>query len=571
MTTDDEVAAGHPPIARAAAPDQAAGSRRAWTWALLGAAAAALMAPRLASPQFGLLDDGLVPHAAASSLADAIFQFDRESGRFRPLYWLWLIAQYRLWGPSPLAFYAALCAALAITAGLIAETVRLAAKDVRAGLLAGLAFLLAPPVVENYYTLAKAEPWLCLWLAMSSYWLATALDAADEDAAKSWRRLAGAAACLLPAYFWKETAHAMLIVSLAWLAGGWLAAWRSPRCRLLLGYAVANAGCAALYAVAHALSGTAAIGAGTYSTHYNLELDPMGQGALRHLAFMVRDFPMLLIAAAVWGALRPGAAVPLPGRVRALVFAGAAWIAGWTAVMLPWRATFEYYLLPLSMGAAALTGVVLADIAGDARRLGWISRAALGVAACLAAVVAVNSATNGRVQLTVDAANAELVEFVAARAPRGGSVLVNLPEDSEYLVELREHLARLHGRPDVAVGALGRAERASGALVANPIMRHQPFPTVRLGFSEAGSGARANDLKRYRLDGGGPAYRRVHAVPLAYVALEAPVCPLLIWTGALGGVSCGIERPLVDRRRFEYGWEVYAVDVGDPPRQPLNN
>ncbi len=577
MTPDEEIARARPVAARAVAIGfPAVLSHRAWTWVLLTAATTALMAPRLCSSQFGLLDDGLVPRAAESSLADAIAHFDRESGRFRPLYWLWLVAQYRLWGPSPLAFFVALSAALAVTAGLIAETVSLAAKDLRAGLLAGLAFVLAPPVVENYYTLAKGEPWLVLSLASSSYLLVSALDAADRDAASSRRRLAGAAACLLPAYFWKETAHAMLVVSLLWLAGTWLVSRRLPtsrRPRLVLAYALANVACAALYTVAHAQSGTAAIASGTYSTHYMPSLDTMAQSALRHLAFAVRDFPMLPIAAAVWGARRIRAGAGTSWRIRAVVFAGAVWIAGWAAMMLPWRATFEYYLLPLSVGVAALTGVFLASIAAEAtaRPLGWISRMALGVGAVATAVAVMNSATNARVQLAVDAANTELVEFLAAQAPPRGTVLLNLAGDSEYLVEMREHLARLHGRPDLAVHDLRRASSASGALVVNPIMRNQPFPTVRLGFAEAESSGRAHDLARYRVDRAERVYGRIQGVSLAFVALETPVCPLLLVAGAFGGASCGLAQPFLDRRRFEYGWEVYAVGVEGRAAQPIRN
>lgn len=578
MTPDEGASAGQSAPARPLAVRlPAVLSHSAWTWALLGAAATAVMVPRLVSSQFGLLDDGLVPLVSGSSLSDAISpHFDRESGRFRPLYWLWLVAQYRVWGPNPLAFYLTLYAALVATAGLIAEAVALAAKDRLAGLLAGLAFVLAPPVIENYYTIGKAEPWLVLSLALSTYLLFSALDVADRDAAGSRRRLAGAAACLLPAYFWKETAHAMLIVSALWLAGAWLRARRQPpsrQNRLVLGYALANVACAALYGTAYAQSGTATIASGTYSTHYMPALDTMVKSALRHFGFIVRDFPLFLIAAAVWGVRSARGDAGGSPRTRALVFESAAWIAGWAAIMLPWRATLEYYLLPLSVGVAMLTGVFLAGIVGDPRAavrpLGWGSKIALAGGLALTAVVGINSATNGRLQLTVDAANAELVEFLAAQAPPRGTVLLNLPKDSEYLFEMRQHLAHLHGRPDIDVQDLRQARDVRGALVVHPVMRQQPAPTVRLGFGEWDAPARARELARRGTDRVQRVYERLYTVPLVYVALEEIVCPLLLAADARGGVSCGVDRPVIDRRRFEYGWEVYAVERAMPARVRL--
>ena len=78
----------------------AAIARPAATWLVIGAAAAIVMLPRLSSPSFGLLDDGLIPLMSSQPLPETAWRFDQHLGRFRPLYWLALVAQYRLWGPA---------------------------------------------------------------------------------------------------------------------------------------------------------------------------------------------------------------------------------------------------------------------------------------------------------------------------------------------------------------------------------------------------------------------------------------------------------------------------------------
>ncbi|HYB40602.1 MAG TPA: hypothetical protein VEL75_02470, partial [Candidatus Methylomirabilis sp.] len=530
-----------------------------------------LMLPRLASPQFGLLDDGLIPVVSSKVLPEAAWQFDKASGRFRPLFWLGLVAQYRMLGPNPLAFFLVLYGALGATAVLIAEGVALAARNRLAGLLAALAYVLAPPAIENYYTISKSEPWLVLVLALSVYLLLRALQLAERDPRKSRRRLAAAQIVLLAAYFWKETAFAMLIVSGLWLAGTWCGDRRlaAPRSRIVLGYFLANAACGAIFWTAYRLSGTPSIGSGTYSVHYMLALDTMGKSALRHLGFAVRDFPLLIVASAVWTA-RLARGVKASAPARGLALGSLAWVVGWTVIMLPWRATFEYYLLPLSAGAAALTGVALAELfrgEGGETSLGWLSRAALAVGAVFEVAVLLNSASTGRIQLAVDAANAELLEFVAAGSPRDAAVLVNLPEGSEYVNEIRVHLTRLRGRSDLSVEPLRRGGKA-GALILHPIIRRQLAPTVRLGFAERDAPSRTAELERWSPRRPALVRQQIREVPVIDVALEAVVCPLLLAANVQDGLSCGVARPVIDRRTFQYGWEVYAVEPSITDAEP---
>jgi hypothetical protein len=539
-------------------------------WAALVLVTSVLMLPRLASPQFGLLDDGFMPVAAAmlgetisGNNPRALFHIDAQTGRFRPLYWAGVGAQYLVLGSHPLPHFALLGLGLIVTALLVGGAVTVATGHHLAGVLAGLAFVLSPPVIENYYTLSKAEPGFVLWLAASVFLYYRALDVAEQDASRSRRRLAGAALALLPAYFWKETAHAMLIVSGLWAIAAWCRD-RGPsrRLGLALGYLAANGACAAAYWMAVELSGVALSAPGTYGGHYAPAAATALQSALRHLAFYVRDFPLLLIAGGVWAAR--AAASGGPSGTRWLALDWLSWIIGWTVIMLPWRATFEYYLLPAALGISAATGIFLnalvTEVGHRAPAMRWIARGALGIGLGLTAIAVLNSATNARVQLAVDRANAHLVDLLASRVPPDGTVLLDLPEPNEYVGEVGQHLAFFRGRGDVTVGHLRPGEDPSGTLVATPVMRNRPRPVVRIAVDEWASRmwlvhASARAFAPPTLVG-----RPVERVPLLQVALQQVACPLLVSADVRDEALCATSRPLIDRRVFEYGWEVYAVE-----------
>jgi len=541
---------------------------------LVALAATVVMLPRLVSPHFGLLDDGVLPIASAAVVRQitgqdlgALFRFESHKGLFRPVYWLWGGGQYLLWGANPLAFFLMLYLSLIATSLLVLGAVTTATKDPRAGLLAGLAFVLSPPVVENYYTASKAEPILALCLALSVWFLYRALDVADRDTPRSRRRLAAAAVFLLLGYLSKGTAHAMILVSGLWTITAW---WRqgrsgdSQRFGVVRWYFIANLACAGIYWGAVALSGTAGIAAGGYSSGYTFAPGTMIKSLLSHVAFYIRDFPLFLILGGVWAATAMRARDGEPSSVRWLVVDCTSWVVGWTAIMLPWQSTLEYRLLPVSIGVSMATGILLSAFARQEyrtpRRMGWVAKGTLIAGLGLTLVVLINDVTNARIQLTVDASNMALIDHLASHAPPNGTVLVNLPEPSEYVWEVRQHLAAFRGRRDIKVGYFhGGEDVAPGTFVATPVVRHQPFPTVRVELYESGVQAWNAELSARLGDRTTLVYREVARVPLLYVALEQPVCPVLLAANIQDGVYCGTGRPVIDRRVFQYGWEVYVV------------
>lgn len=534
-----------------------------------------LMAPRLASPRFGLLDDGVALHVSRAILesADAgdltlIFRLERDRGRFRPVYWAYYAGQYAIWGANPLGFFVGHWLSFVLTSLLVYGCVAVATNDRRASLFSGLAYLLSPPVVESYYTLSKPEPPLALWLAASLFFLVHSRATTVSNLGRRRGLFAASAFFVLLAYFTKETAHAMLLVSGLWMVHR-LGAGPAPRDQadfdLLRRYFVANLLIVGLYWGAHWVFGIAAIPAGEDSRHYALTADRMFSGLLKHVAWYLRDFPFLVPVTAFFVVIRRRGSDILASMRTPLVASAALWLVAWTVVMLPWHSTLEYYLLPACIGAAIISGIGLSAasrcIADSHRATRLISKSALICAVVLTPCVLANALTTGRIQVAVDWSNSRLIDYLALNVPGHGTVLVNLPEPNEYVGEIGAHLAVLKERRDITVGHLDslEGELGSGIFVVTPLIKNQPLPTVRTALYESGANTRNAELHARFARGAKRVYHEVQRVPLLLLALDEPACPLLIRAGILDGVYCGARRPILDTRIFEYGWEVYEA------------
>ena len=541
------------------------------TTAILAALAAAVMLPRLLSPHFGLLDDGVtvfVARALGQALGEGdptlVLRLEHGRGRFRPFYWLFEAALYAIWGPSALGFYVVNLLALLVTALCVAGTVAAVTGDRLASRLAGIAYVLAPPVVESYYTLSKPEVPLTLWLGVSLWGWTTARTTAEADPRRSRRRLVLAAASLLLAYFTKETTQTMLLVVAAWLAVSWRTA-RPAAARVDRWYFAAALAWTALFWIMRVASGTAAVTAGDNSRAYALSAASLVSSALGQLIWYARDFPYLLplLALLAWPAARTGRLDP--GLVRLPVL----WILGWTLVMLPWPTIFEYYMLPASLGVAALTGVAARVALAALHAPRGAVRVAAGtlVAAaliCLPLSLA-TAVTNARIQLAVDAANASLVDFLAARMPAGAVVLVDLPDPNEYVPELGLHLTLIKGRAEIGgVAYRGQPlrEGLTASLVATPHLLNRPRPGVRVPVPDEATVIGSDAARRRFGPSAGLVHRVSQTVPLLFLHVPRPMCDLLERAEAHPALFCAraSDGRVLDRRRLRYGWEVYRLD-----------
>src|SRR5438552_4158996 len=187
-------------------------------WAAPAALALLVMLPRLASPQFGLLDDGLTLETGREMTGrwSGVLALIPETGRFFPAYWLVYSAVFALVGARPLAFFVVNVAVLAGLLAILARLVRLSGGTSREALVTAVVFAACGPAVEAFYTLSKAEPLQMVWIGVAL--LATAAAVGDSR----WGRRAAfgvlAASTSLLAFATKETNVALIPIASGWIA-----------------------------------------------------------------------------------------------------------------------------------------------------------------------------------------------------------------------------------------------------------------------------------------------------------------------------------------------------------------
>ena len=153
-------------------------------WLAPVALAGLVMLPRLASPQFGLLDDGLTlqtGHEVIGRWSSALHLIP-ETGRFFPAYWLVYSAIVGIVGVRPLAFFAVNVLLLAGLLAFLARLVRLGGGTRLQAAVAAVLFALCGPTIEAFYTLSKAEPLQLMWIGVSL--LATRASATEAHRAR---------------------------------------------------------------------------------------------------------------------------------------------------------------------------------------------------------------------------------------------------------------------------------------------------------------------------------------------------------------------------------------------------
>lgn len=527
---------------------------------LLVAVSALVMLPRLLSSNFGLLDDGVVIVNAREVLRHppAAFHMTPTVGRFMPLYWLFNGLVYAIGGARPAVFFTANFILLATTALLLFCFLLWRGASRSQALAAGILFVLSPPVTESFYTLAKAEP---LQVALLAAGLALAARTPlSKTALGRWVCVALMALAFLLAFCEKETSFAIIPIFGFWLF---------LRSRKGLGDRMgaqerAVMFVAALFAVAgfwmlRAMSGAVAISAGTYTRAYQF-VPARILGMLPFWAvWLVRDFSGLLPLGifVAWTLKRKD-----QSQTRLLGDA-VIWMLGWLAIFLPWQGVLEYYLLPFSFGYAMFAGVAAGQLLEKIRlnpRSMWLWACAASIAVLLI-IPQFNDWTAGRFQITVDAANADLVRFLS-QLPKSSRIRINIPGPNEYEFEIALQLKELRGRSDLSVDyfqpTASHGNSREVVYIATPFLQNQLVPAPRLALSEAGAAIWRKGELALVGDRAVEVYRTRHSMPVIDVGLYRLICPVM----GNRGYYCAVPRALVDMEPLKYGWIVDKVASG---------
>lgn len=534
--------------------------------------AAVVMLPRVVSSQFGLLDDGRTILMADAIAADWRTAFiPEDTGRFFPGYWLFYAAVHAAAGARPWAFFLVNTAVLAgVTAALVVLARLAGARPLHAG-AAGVVFVLSAPVAEAFYTLSKAEGPQLFFVAISLVAAVAAPRAVARPAATALR--ATALGALLVAMTMKETGVVMVAVSLGWMVTGGLFASPGDRRRRMLLRARYFGACllaAALVLGLRQALATPGLASGSYTRGYRLDWTALRLSVTDWFALLGHDFGYLLPVAAATVAV----AALRGGWVRQALADAGVWSLGWIGVYLPWDRVLQYYLLPATLGVAAVGGIALAEMWALARapargrRVG--AAAALAASLILAPLGVANAATHAVLQLVADRANARLVDFLAS-LPADSVVHVDLPADNEYVYELGLHLVRFKGRDDIVVESLD-ADLIADDLeegpvqVVSPMSRERPVISVRIPLPDD-TGPPPDPTRGLAVDARRLARVRCRARLLS-VDLEQPLCcAVRAVTGSMR--CCRHWWPLLHVHRLSYGWTVDELTARAPAAREI--
>ncbi len=522
------------------------------------------MLPRLISPNFGLMDDGR-SLSVAEGLTHGKFDlsWDVVAGRARPVYWLAFAFWYFIAGGNSFWYFLGNLVVFAASTFLLIHLVVDLGGSKTQAMLTGLIFVLSTSLIENIYTLSKAENFQ-VFLMLAAISLAI-LAARAETRPKTWWLATGAALLLLVACFTKETTILMLPISLVWWLITRLGIWRRfPSAQLvervsrLLVVSSLVSGLIFYIGRAVMLSSSKILGVGQ-SSGFSFTPANILDGVVRWGGWLLRDFfwllPMALVVL-IWCLIRRR--WPRSG----LWWLALVWMAFWLGMYIPWRFGVEYYLMPFAAGSAVLSGVLLVEIIELIRQSGpiWkvVGIAAIAIIAGLLLVSQANSFTDGTVQIAQDSANMQLLEYIAKNAPQGGHVVVNLQLANEYIEEMQLYLGDYFDRPDLTLVNYQGDELSSlqaqfpGMYFVTAELVSQPKMTVRMGLDEPSLQVWNAGITQQLA-----AWQEVFQVSddPAILTVNFPrlLCPLL-----KAGDYCAAGGKLVDFGRLHYRWSVYT-------------
>lgn len=521
-----------------------------------------IMLPRLLSPQFGLLDDGRVL-VTADQIAHGVWDMsiDEFEGRFRPMYWIPFTITYMLFGATPIWFFIGNTLTLIVTTAGLIFLVHCLSSNKFLSWATGLLFVLSGPVIETFFTLSKGEPSQGMFMVLSLVVLAPYLRIRGRS--KRVGLVVLSSFLLLLAHFSKETSLVVLAISPVW----YLASRFQPHAKidqqdlaLRMAYLFSSVISVAVYFILRSYFVPGHITAGSYTGRFHFDAGQLLASLIRWLGWLIRDYfyllPLLfvvLLAFSVFRRLSYGK----------LLFESLVWMMAWVGLFLPWYFMSEYYMFPFTLGAAVFGATLLETTVGYVRKSsswrGWITRVLMGLAILLLVTTQVNNISNGRIQLTVDKANAELLDFLRI-IPPGSVVWVNLQDPSEYYYKLLDYLNTFWGRSDLVILPFSFHETnvPGNYYIIAPYIVNQPLLAVRLGVVERTQNKWNDSLLPYfeQYPGWQQIARFEYHFRLSGVDFPRLFCPLIRTRS-----FCATPAPFIDTRIFTYGWRVYKLET----------
>lgn len=522
-----------------------------------------IMIPRLTSAQFGLLDDGFILNEVRAVLnGDLRMQLDLESGRFRPLYWLYFTLIYALAGPNPVWFFTGhLVILLILLLEIRALMTHLGVHDWQI-LLASLIFLFSIPIIENFYTLSKGEPLQLIFILGALLCLEKLKRSTRLQT--TWVFTGLAFISLLAAIWTKETAYIMVPLAILWAA--FVLYQRkhiSPEERrayfIFLGATLAAT---MLNLLVLNIWGASPAAGDNYTSLYTLNLMSIIARAPRWMTLYAFYFhyllPLTIMATMIFFITENRDS----RIIHNLVYWGG-WILAWSVGFFPWEFAEVYYLLPFSVGVSIIAGLLLPHIrnmiTSGKTSIRWLtgSMVVLFVVLCLASLT--HYRTHALTQIAIDKMNGQMLETIRDQLPEDGDLIMGVNAYNEYVWNVGHFLIDQDGMTAftydfVSLEVLLGIESRSEAILLLPFIEHQPRLLLRLGVEEEFTMAWVEEIQQTLAGQLQPLAQPRASFQINNINLPVIACPIL---GSRG--FCEHPDPFLDTRLFSYGWDIYTI------------
>jgi hypothetical protein len=523
-----------------------------------------IMLPRLISPQFGLMDDG-----RALTIAQGIvhgkwdLSWDVIAGRARPVYWTTFAFWYLLAGGHPFWYFLGNLIVFSATTFLLIHLVRTLGGSKLQAWLTGVIFALSTSLIEDVYTLSKAENFQLL-LMLSSIGLVI-LAARSAKGFRVWLLLVVASVLLLVASFTKESTPLLLPIAIVWWAAAGLgrlkhlpsASFVEKVSRWIMLCSLVS-GLVFYLGRTILLSSSKILGVGQSSEFY-FDRSNILNGLVRWGGWILRDYiwllPMALIVL-LWCLIKRH----WPGF--GLWWLAGVWMVFWLGMYIPWHFAVEYYLLPFAAGTAVLSGGLLVEIIEMVRQPShlwkWVGCVTLSLTALLLLATQANSYTDASIQLAQDSANTSLLEYLVDHAPKGSLVVVNIQFANEYIEQMQLMMANFYHRPDIQLVnyqgedlvQMKAQPHATYFVLAE--LANQPKMTVRMGLDEPSLQV-WNTSVTPALSTWNEVYQVSENPHILTVDFPRLLCPIIN-----RGNYCSAGASLVNFKPLHYQWSVYT-------------
>lgn len=523
-----------------------------------------IMTPRLLSPQFGLMDDGLMIVEVQKILdGDLRMSYDLQAGRFRPLYWLYFTVIFYLGGPNPFWFFIGHLILFLILLTEIRLLMRkMGAKDWQI-LIASLVFIFSVPIIENFYTLSKGDPLSLVFILASILFGERIQESSKIPLRVIFAFLAFL--CGLSGIWTKETAYIMAPISALW--AGYIF-WQRKRFskRAVHGYLIyflcMTASLAAFFLI-RSLWGAPSILEGTFTERYSLSLASILARVPRWMNLFANYFPHLftLLALVIIILISDH---KKSHQLTFALFRWGVWVLMWIGVLLPWEYASAYYLLSISLGGAVLIGLFAPKINQafnhSKKTVRRLSRALAVVSALLFLVSLTHYRTHACTQLTIDRVNDQMLAFTKDIAPEYAPVFPAMETRKEYVEMIQYFLVDYYGRDDIfythlSMDILERMHYRDNVIVMMPLVSNQPQLLVRMGVEEEFAEKWNEIVLRIQGDRFTPLKQFMGGFRIFNINLSSLACPIIGRSG-----YCLNPDPFLDTRSFSYGWQIYKLN-----------